>query len=242
MKNLSLVFIFFLLFSFNVNALINGKKLSTQMPIVSIHFKNNSHICSGVFLNENRILTAGHCLRDQGIYKRFNLEIEKILNSKQEKLEFKVLELVPHTNFRYNFFGNMSDLGIIKLQKQKREFNFPLIYTGSKLSGRGLYFACGKTQVKRKNLKCLEGENEYTLLFDQIVSFGYSIPAKEDGSNVSVAPNDSGGIIIDSVSNEIVGILWGTWTPWLYEYSIQAPSFATPLSSKENLDFIMQNL
>lgn len=237
-----IISVFILFYILDANALINGEKLKEDIPIVSIHFKNGSHVCSGVFLNSKTIMTAAHCLSDKKKWKGFSLEIDKIMNSENKKLEIVVQTIIAHPQFEYSKLGNSHDVGVIKVEGRISFKYFPQLYSGKVLSGKGLFYACGRKNNSKKSRECSQGENEYSLILGQIVSFGFSNDKERNGINVSVAPNDSGGIIIDSKLNEIVGVVWGTWSPLLFKYDLKTPSFGTPLTDKVNLDFILTHI
>lgn len=53
---MKLLFILLSTISFHATALINGKPINTDIPLVQIHFANNSHICSGIFIENQSLI------------------------------------------------------------------------------------------------------------------------------------------------------------------------------------------
>ncbi len=220
--------------NFKVFALINGVELKDNIPVVSLEFKNQS-FCTGIFINSRTILTAAHCLEN-------NHPIINIRDTKFERIKYELERYISHPRYKKRLFGSIHDLGLIVLKNNISRNDFPTLYSGGKLSYDGLFYACGKTDITLNMRSCTQGENSYMLWLDQVWSFGLSCSEDNSGTEVSIAPNDSGGVIIDQKLNEIIAIMWGTQTPNFYKFCIIAPSFSTPLTDAENIEFIKRYL
>ncbi|MDC1174109.1 S1 family peptidase [Bacteriovoracaceae bacterium] len=231
------------LFSNNALALINAKKITSNFPVVKIQFKNGSHICSGTFIDNYTILTAGHCVSDKKTWKGFSLDIESVTNSNGEKLDIKHIKNIPHPKYESHWYGNRSDVGIIKTSHYNFDGVFPkLASISTKVGEVGTLYACGRIDLNNKERACLEGVNNYGTFLGQIVVWGESVNKENRGHNVSVAPNDSGGCLIDKNTNQLIGVLWGAWAPLLYKTKFSAPSIITSLFNEENLKFVQRNM
>ncbi|MFK8137591.1 MAG: trypsin-like serine protease [Bdellovibrionales bacterium] len=44
---------------------ISGDIIQNDFPIVRLNFKNGSHVCTGTYINNYTILTAGTCVSNQ---------------------------------------------------------------------------------------------------------------------------------------------------------------------------------
>lgn len=238
----SALFSLFLLHSTHGLALINGKTIESDFPIVRLYFKNNSHICSGVFIDSFTILTAGHCLSDKKTWKGFSIEVEKITDAYENSIDVKWISSSPHPQFSYKWYGNKNDIGVVKTTKLNQNLQFPKLGSiNMENIDEVTLYACGKIEVDSKERKCLSGTNSFNHVFNQIIIWGLSSAEGTPGVNVSIAPNDSGGVLVNSKSKKIIGVLWGTWAPLLYKYRLNAPSFITPLDN-DNLEFVKNML
>lgn len=237
-----IIFIYIIFNTAKTYALINAVSISNKVPIVQINFKNDSHVCSGMFIDENTILTAAHCVSDKKTWEGFSLEVDTITDQDSNKISVSVLKVMPHPNFTHHFYGNDHDVGIIKTSSYKYEGIFPKVsLSRSSRAKDGILYACGRINFLDKQRLCQQGTITYYQILNQIVSFGTMITTDTPGKDVSIAPNDSGGVLIDLISNSIVGVIWGTWSPILKNiHFILNPNFMSPMT-KENLDFIQKN-
>lgn len=62
------------------------------------------------------------------------------------------------------------------------------------------------------------------------------------GSEVSVAPNDSGGPIVDAERRRIIGVMTTTTLKQSLKFGLPTVSTGTSILTKPNLDFILKNL
>jgi len=74
------VFLLFILISSNTFALINGTVIKNNFPVVMLMFKNNSHICTGTYIDNYTILTAGHCVSKKKSWEGLSVEFDSIMS------------------------------------------------------------------------------------------------------------------------------------------------------------------
>lgn len=67
-------------------------------------------------------------------------------------------------------------------------------------------------------------------------------PLLEAGMQTTVAPNDSGGPIIDSQTNSIIGVMSTTTVQQSIRYGLPALSTGASTVIKDNLDFLISHL
>ena len=238
-----LLFFFFLTVHSVSHALINGDAVVTDIPIVRLTFKNDSHVCSGVFIDPYTILTAAHCVSDKQTWEGFSLEIDSILDSRENKIEVRQIKNIPHPEYQNHWYGNSHDLGIIKTTEYSFKGSFPEIMKAEdKLSNEGNLYGCGKINLDSKLRKCLKGKNSFHSLFGQFITWGKSKNTDRLGFDVSVAPNDSGGPLVEISQNKIVGVAWGTHLSFTSKLGLPNISFITPLTNMQNLEFINKNM
>ncbi|OMJ30258.1 Complement factor D [Smittium culicis] len=92
--------------------------------VVSIHNKRSGdrHICGGVLLSENAVLTSGYCISDHASgsiadAKYISVVVYTKNGKKHESNLFKVKQVFRHEKYTYN--SNIeNDIGIIKLDKK----------------------------------------------------------------------------------------------------------------------------
>jgi hypothetical protein len=236
------VSLFFIIFCFNVHALVNGRAIKNSFPLVQIQFKNISHLCTGTYINTTTILTAAHCISDKKTWPGFSLEIESVLDSDLKKINVNIVKLIPHPKFEYHLLGNKHDVGIIKTTPCNFSGPYPRLYEQGKLGGQGTLFGCGKISFDSKTRDCLTGENEYSKMLGHLVSWGFTSNHNNDGTAVSIAANDSGGPILDKKLGVIIGVHWGYWGKLLKGLFSKAPFYMTDLTIEENKIFINKYL
>ena len=238
---MKILFLTFLVLYQNCSwAIINGVSQNKDFPSVLLVFKNDSHFCTGTFIDEFTILTAAHCLIDKQQWKGFSTDLEFILNSQKSKIIFKQLRNISHPNYSRSIFNSKSDIGIIKVEQKYYLNNFPEI--SNEKSRKAIYYGCGRFQVKDKINKCFEGINQIFDLFGNLVSWGESSNFSERGYKVSIAPNDSGGALVDFQSKKIIGVHWGTWIALTSRFFLPNLNFSTSLQIEENYHFIKMNM
>ena len=218
-------------------ALINGIPLKENFPIIKLEFKNKSHFCSGTFIDSKTILTAAHCItKPKKKWDGFSLDLEFIKNSSGEKINFEFDQLIPHPLYRKGALPSRNDVGIIKFKSIDYKGLYPRV--GSKSAGKVTLYGCGIMDLKTRERKCQQGENELHSFMGYFFTVGTSRRSKPYGENVSVAWNDSGGAIIDNYTKKVIGVHRGAWLDFPAKWSLPSVSFMTSFSEKSNIDFI----
>lgn len=221
-------------------ALINGKPLGGATDIVRLQFKNG-WVCSGLFLDAYTILTAAHCIYADGINNFPRLE--KVFSADDKLINVTVVSLLPHPSYAAQAWPS-SDVGLIKTTKNDE-------FTGSlrletkvmRTLGRAELFGCGRTDPVRKEYARTTGENNFLRLGSVLFFFGKSAAETEQlGVAVIIAPNDSGGPIVDISTGNVVAIATTTTAKQSSEHRIPALSTGTSTVIAENLDFILAHL
>ena len=117
--------LFLLIYSAELFAIVNGEPIKSDFPVVRLAFKNNSHVCTGVFVDPYTILTAAHCLSDMKTWPGFSLDLESIRNKEDQSLDLRQIKNLPHPKFSYHWTGNKFDIGIIKTSEFQFHGDFP---------------------------------------------------------------------------------------------------------------------
>lgn len=237
-------FVFLIIFSDRSVALVNGEPIpiTEKVPLVRIEFENDSHICSGVFLDRFTILTAAHCIGEKKYWEGQSFKVKKILDRNENEIPIVQIKNIPHPEYKTNWFGNYHDLGIIKVMETDVGNNFPELFNSKDMiSDQVTIYGCGLVHYGSKIRKCHKGVNSWFTLFGQIFSFGRSNLTETSGRNASIANNDSGGPVISAL-NQIVGVNWGTFLSSTSKWNLPNLNFITDLTDPNNLIFLKENL
>ena len=235
------LFVTILASSMNTFGLINGKKQKNNFPSVQLYFKNGSHICSGTFIDPYTILTAAHCIKKPDkTWENYSLSLEKIFDKKGNEIPFVHVRHIPHPKYTYSFPKSTHDLGIIKIKENNYFQRYPDI--GNSLDESVTLYGCGKIDLKTKKRKCLMGGNDAFSFLGYLAMWGESSDTDKKGHNVSIAPNDSGGAVVNTSTKKIIGVHWGTWISITSSLSVPNLNFSTSLLDKENFNFVKSNL
>lgn len=235
-----ILFILLFLRSLEGLALINGVPLEGINDVVRIRLKNG-WVCSGVFIDPNTILTAAHCVSpEKGVEK---LQVDKIESVDNLVLDLEVKRLIPHPDYSAQTWPSY-DIGIIKTSRNSKfEGQFQLQENSEGSLKEAILIGCGRTDYKNKNYSRTIGENSFLQVGAVLFFLGESSEKKPKvGMNVSVAPNDSGGPIIEKETGKIVGVMTATTLKDSLSYGVPTLSTGTSTVDKKNLIFIKRNL
>ena len=236
---LSLVFIS-LFYSIKSLGLINAKPLENSTDVVRLVFKNG-WVCTGIYIDSETILTAAHCIHP--IVQGEKISLEKIQSENDEVIDVHHVENFSHPDYKEETWHS-HDLGIIKTtQNKKFKGEFKIELKSKKLLGRAILYGCGKSDLVNNSRLRLFGENYYFRVGSILFFIGKS---KIDNSNlgefVSIAPNDSGGPIVDKNTGTIIGISVTTTLKDSLSYGLPTLSTATSTVELSNLNFILSHM
>lgn len=230
------IFILLLVNSFESFALINGAPLIGAKDIVRIRLKNG-WVCSGVFIDSFTILTAAHCISAEKDNE--SLQIDKIESVNNLVLDLEIKKLVPHPDYSPQFWPSY-DIGIIKTSKNILfEGSFHLQENPVGFFEKAILIGCGRTDYENKIYSRLTGENTFFKFGALLFIFGESVSGKSNiGLNVSIAPNDSGGPIVEKETGKVIGVMTKTTLRDSLSYGVLTVSIGTSTVTQENLLFI----
>lgn len=221
-------------------ALINGVPLKGASDVVRIKL-SNGWVCTGTYIDPYTILTAAHCLLDDE--NTFVLETTKIESESDSILNVKATKFIPNKNYSAQYWPSY-DVGIIKTTENKKfkgEFKLQ-----EKLDGfihKAALFGCGKIEYDKKTYVRTTGENTVFKLGGVLFFLGESGNDKaQPGAKVSVAPNDSGGPIVNFTSGKIIGVMTTTTLKDSINFRIPTLSTGTSTVDEENLKFIQDSM
>ncbi len=219
--------------------LVNGVPLMNAHDIVRIKFANG-WVCSGVYIDHYTILTAAHCL----ITGSEPLKIDKIESEEDTRLNVKQVSLLPNPLYSDQYWHEY-DVGLIKTT---RNDNFSGQYQiQDKALGYlrdAILIGTGKSDYDNKIYSRTFGENKFFRIGAVLFFIGENNHnlKNQPGINVSVAPNDSGGPIIDKVTGKIVGVMTTTTLKASNNFHLPTISTGTSVQVEHNLSFIKDNL
>ncbi len=235
-------FLLILLFlkSASTLALINGAPLTGENDIVRIRL-TNGWVCSGVFIDPYTILTAAHCISPAQNTEK--LQVNKIESATELILDLEVKKLIPHPDYSAQYWPSY-DIALIKTTKNSKfEGHFQLQNIMEGRSKEVILFGCGKTDYEKKSYSRTTGENSILQIGAVLFFVGESNVGKSKiGMNVSVAPNDSGGPILDKVTGKIIAVMTTTTLKNSLRYGISTLSTGTSTTVEANFTFIESNL
>lgn len=211
-------------FSSGAQALFSAQPLIGRPEIVRVEFENG-WVCSGIFIDENTLLTAAHCLTDS--------KAVAIYSEHDTVVPVKIQKFVRHPKFNDQYWPAY-DIGIIKTTKLAKLSEQVIIATESPIHGKAKLFGCGKTELANGYSRTT-GENS----FIRIGAVLFFVALSEGQNSVIVAPNDSGGPAFDFFSGELIGIATTTSS---VSRKFPAWSTATSLVSEENRAFVLSHL
>ncbi len=236
MKLLIHTLVFFL--TLDAHALINGAPLKNAPDVVRIKF-SNGWVCSGVYLDPYTILTSAHCIS----LKKEKLQIDHIESENDVRLDVKMVHLIPNPSYSSQFWPAY-DIGIIKTTiNHKFTSSFQLQKSHAGYFRDAILFGCGRVDYNKKVYFRTTGENNYLQIGSVIFFTGNNSNIKDStGIKVSIAPNDSGGPILDKKTKKIIGVMTATMLKESINYGIPALSIGTSTVTEHNLSFIRDHM
>jgi hypothetical protein len=219
---------------------MNGRPLVGFPDVVRLKFKNG-WVCSGVYLDRETILTAAHCLVIPESKKL--IELEQVLTIGDSKLAVKEVKSIVHPSYEAQSWPAY-DIAIIKTTENKNFEGSFHIETKQKISrGKATLFGCGKNDLSKRTYTRTMGENTFNRIGAVLFFMGESSRMDSNlGINVSIAPNDSGGPIIDQQTGNIIAVSTTTTVKNSAQYGILALSTGTSTVVSSNLNFISKYL
>jgi hypothetical protein len=221
-------------------ALVNGRTLEGYPDLVRLVFKDGT-MCTGAYINDTTILTAAHCLiKKNG--EAFHA-LEKTLSVNDRVLPVKHLENIQHPKFDHGWWPAF-DVGLIKTSKNDSfQGGFKISRGPLSRSASVTLLGCGISSFDPRKRDRTVGENRFLRMGNVLLFLGPSESGdSEVGRKTSVAPNDSGGPILDAASGEIIAISTQTTLVTSMKYRAPAVSVGTAVVGPEISDFIQASL
>lgn len=236
----SIVFVFLFLKSLDALSLINGTPLLEAKDIVRIKL-TNGWVCSGVFIDPFTILTAAHCISPEKNNEK--LQIDKMESANDLVLALEVKKLIPHPEYSSQYWP-LYDIGIIKTSKNSNfEGRYQLQNTLEDHLNDAILIGCGRTDYESKSYSRTTGENSFLRIGAVLFFLGESSNLKTNiGMKVSVAPNDSGGPILEKTTGKIIGVMTTTTLKDSLAYKVPTLSTGTSTATQKNLIFIQNQM
>jgi hypothetical protein len=186
-------------------------------------------------------LTAAHCLISDDPNRPIRLE--SIFSTNDEILSVQQTSLIPNPLFAHQWWPAY-DVGVIKTSENKAfRGEFQLEKERDHMIGKAVLIGTGKTDVSKEIRSRTAGENVFLKVGAVLFFLGVSENSQtHPGFNCSVAPNDSGGPILDFETHSIIGVLTTTTLKDSFRYGAPTLSNGTSTVSKSNLQFLMGNM
>ena len=234
-------FAVFFLIAAPAQALIGGKKATGASDVVRLVF-TNGWVCTGVFIDENTILTAAHCLtHDHGGPE---LQLSLVQTSDDQPVDVVQTSLYRHPKFQSQGWPAY-DVGILKTSKYSNfAHQFIISAQGLPILGAADIYGCGRVGLSPASRERRVGQLQY-LKMGSVLFF---IGSRAWSSSVSVAPNDSGGPIVDLNTQEILAVATTTTATLTYfrahswAESLPILSTGTAIASPETREFILAHM
>lgn len=238
MRSFTFALLFFL--AIEAFALVNGVPLKNSPDVVRIKL-TNGWVCSGAYIDPYTILTAAHCISPTEATEI--LYIDRIESEDDGLLDVKLVSLIPNPNYSAQYW-HAFDVGIIKTTRnQKFVGHFQLQKSQKGYVQDAVLFGCGRIEHDKKVYFRTTGENSFIQIGAILFFIGKSENLKPStGSSVSVAPNDSGGPILDKTTGEIVGVMTTTTLKLSGSYGVPTLSTGTSTVVEHNLSFIRNHM
>jgi hypothetical protein len=215
-------------------ALINAVLLQGHEDLVRLEFHQREAVCTGFFVGPTTLITSAHCLyRDNQV----KWEPSDLVFVGGSELKVKALQLTPHPGY---LPGQPEfDVGIVKTTLNSNfSGTFHLAADRAPVFGNAKFFGAGKVDLDRGLYGRAQGDNYFVRLGSTTYSLGRSENTSHPGHTVTIAPNDSGGPIVDNRSGEVVAISSRTTIKESWGTAIPAVSIGTSLLTKENRAFV----
>ncbi len=133
------------------------------------------------------------------------------------------------------------DIGVVKTTPFTTKTSmFELSYERQKWWGMADLMGAGKIDIANGVYGRSQGTSPYFRMGSDIYIVGHSKKNEHPGRGVSIAPNDSGGPILDSLTGKVIAVASRTTVTSTSETSIPAVSIGTFLGSEENHSFLLK--
>jgi hypothetical protein len=218
-------------------ALINGSPLAGEPNVVRIIF-DNGWMCTGTFIDAYTILTAAHCITPENE----PLHLARVLSENDETVQVDQLALLPNPTYSHQWWPS-SDIGIIKTSENRKFKNSLYLENAEmKFGGGAILIGTGKTSLSSNVRQRNFGSNSFLRIGSVLFFLGRSSNSTDAGRYTTVAPNDSGGPVLDQNSRHIIGVMTTTTAKDSAKLGLPALSTATSTVTKDNLDFIQTHM
>lgn len=217
-------------------SLINAIPIGANDALVRLHFRGGEAVCTGFFVNPTTIITAAHCLYSgaKELWKVSDVSI-----SNDAIISVEAVSLVPHPEYKVGE-NSGNDVGIIRTSAVEESAPFKISTDRPGLWGTAELLGAGKVDLVSGAYGRSKGTAFYIRFGSFMYMLGKSKKTESPGQSVTIAPNDSGGPILDPKSGKVVAVGTRTTVGLTKGTFLPAVSMGTLLTTDKNRAFIAQ--
>lgn len=235
-------------------SITNGRVIeNTEFPsVVLLYDAKMGGICTGTFVSDDTVISAGHCTMSGKIDAEGNVAGKLLLinarNIQAGDVEVLAESVSAVRNPLWDKNGknvNKFDLSVIKFPKGTAKAVSPLATVKPKVNDQFVIVGFGLNQSKALWDSSTAGVKRVGANFVQAVTGGFiqfkglSSTTTADGTESSASSGDSGGPLF--INGKLAGITSGGAADW-FGFGSKSTSLYIDLSSPESKAFLAKNL